>query len=81
MDKQNFLSLEINERASTVWSKGEYIGTREYYGYKVSLYVLTGLYVEVWYFIAENRIEKVEPIASDKDLDHYLKNIDLNKLE
>jgi hypothetical protein len=36
--------------------------------------------VEVWYLIATNKIEKVEPIANPKDLNHYLKDIDVEKL-
>ncbi len=75
-----FTQLNINDRANTVWAEGEFIGAREYYGHKVVLYVLKGLYVEVWYFIATNKIEKVEPIGDPKDLNHYLKDIDLEKL-
>ncbi len=67
-------------RANAVWAEGEFIDAREYYGYKVVLYVLKGLYVEVWYFITTNKIEKVEPIADPKVLNHYLKNIDVEKL-
>ncbi len=80
MKQSPFLELDINERANKVWASGEYIGTRAYYGYKVQLYVLQGLYVEVWYSPALNKIEKVEPIQSDKVLNHYLKDINLQKL-
>jgi hypothetical protein len=80
MTSNDFIQLNINDRANTVWAEGEFIGAREYYGYKVVLYVLKGLYVEVWYFISTNKIEKVEPIADPKDLNHYLKDIDLEKL-
>ncbi len=80
MNQGSFLKLNINERADTVWSEGEFVGARDYYGYKVVLYVLKGLFVEVWYFKATNKIEKVEPLANQKDLNHYLKDIDLARL-
>ena len=80
MNQTDFLKLNINERAEVTWSEGEFVGTREYYGFKLSLYVLKGLYVEVWYFIATNKIEKVEPLADIKDLNHYLKDINIAKL-
>jgi hypothetical protein len=80
MNQADFLRLSINERADITWSEGEFIGSREYYGFKLSLYVLKGLYVEIWYFPTTNRIEKVEPLADIKDLNHYLKDIDIKKL-
>lgn len=80
MNQADFIKLNINERADTVWSEAEFVGARDYYGYKVVLYVLKGLYVEVWYFKETNKIEKVEPLANPKDLNHYLKDIDLARL-
>ncbi len=80
MHKTDFLELDINARANIVWADGEFIGSRDYYGYKVVLYVLEGLYIEVWVFAATNKIEKVEPIQNERDLEHYLKDIDFVKL-
>jgi hypothetical protein len=80
MDVSDFIKLNFSQRADLVWENGEFIGSREYYGYKVVLYVLKELYVEVWYFIATNKIEKVEPLADMKDLNHYLKDMDIKKL-
>jgi len=76
----DFLELDIGSRADKVWDEGEFIGARDYYGYKVVLYVLKGLYIEVWVFAATSKIEKVEPIENEKDLQHYLKDIDIKKL-
>jgi hypothetical protein len=80
MTESDFLLLDVNPRADKVWADGEFIGSREYYGYKIVLYVLERLYVEVWYFIATNKIEKVEPISNSKDLNHYLKDVDIENL-
>ena len=80
MTQSDFLSLGINARADLVWDTGEFVGARNYYGYYIVLYVLEGLYIEVWVFLANNKIEKVEPIQSSKDLDHYLKDINIEKL-
>jgi hypothetical protein len=80
MNQSEFLQLDLNSRADIVWADGEFIGARDYYGYKVVLYVLEGLYVEVWVFASTNKIEKVEAVQNEKDLQHYLKDIDLEKL-
>ena len=80
MTQSDFLLLDINARADLVWDTGEFVGARTYYGYNIVLYVLEGLYIEVWVFLATNKIEKVEPIQNEKDLEHYLKDIDLKKL-
>ena len=81
MTQSEFLKLEITARAHFVWSKGECIGSREYYGYRIALYALKHLFVEVWYHPGTNKIEKIEPISNDeKALHNYLKDIDISKM-
>ncbi|HXP49232.1 MAG TPA: hypothetical protein VN922_04715 [Bacteroidia bacterium] len=72
MSNREFIKLNLNERADLIWTNGEFVGSRDYYGYKVSLYVLEGLYVEVWYFVVSNKIEKIEPIEDEHSLELYL---------
>jgi len=31
-------------------------------------------------FLATNKIEKMEPIQNEKDLEHYLKDVDIERL-
>jgi hypothetical protein len=81
MPHPDFLKLDINARANIIWSDGELIGSREYYGYRIALYALKHLFVEVWYHTSTNKIEKIEPISNDeKAINHYLKDIDIGKL-
>lgn len=80
MTKEDFLRLDLKERANQIWLEAEYIGTREYYGYYLSLYILEQLYVEVWIFNITNTIEKIEIVENEKSLILYLKDIDIEKL-
>ena len=76
------MTYSLKSRANLVWEEGEYVGYRDYYGYKRMLYVLHKLYVEVWYFSAANRVEKVEVFNDAEGIDQYvdLKGI-LNELK
>ena len=40
--------------------------------YLINLYSLYDFFVEVWYFPAENKIEKIEVMESEKTLDLYI---------
>jgi hypothetical protein len=79
MNAKKFSMLDVNKRAALVWDKGEYIGYREYYGYKRVLYLVSKLYIEVWYFIATNKIEKVQIIENKADLEKYVDIKDILK--
>jgi len=81
MTSADFLSLNISDRGDFLWANGRFVASREYYGYKVALYVIPGLfYVEVWIFKDTKKIEKIEPIADQRDLNLYLNDIRLDKL-
>lgn len=60
MNRDLFYELDMDARAELVWDKGEYISSIDYYGRRVSLFILEGLYVEVFYNPQENVIEEVE---------------------
>jgi hypothetical protein len=82
MNAERFMERSLTSRANLVWNEGEYVGYRDYYGYKRMLYVLHKLYIEVWYFTSANRIEKVEVFNDTEAIDQYvdLKGI-LNELK
>ena len=76
MIKQEFNTLEINERAALIWSKGQYIDERIIYGkYHIKMYSLKDFFVEVWINLKNWNIEKVQAIESDTDWSGYLSSI------
>ena len=77
--KHKFRNLDIDRKGEYVFQEGEYIGLREYYNHKINLYSLFDFFVEVWYFPEENKIEKIEVMESEKNLDLYIDK--MNELE
>ncbi len=71
MDQEGYNGLDMYKKATYVWDNGKYVSVREYYGYKINLYLLPGFYVEVWYFVNENRIKKVELVSDNNILKLY----------
>ena len=72
ISKTKFRKLSIVQKGEYVFQEGEYIGLREYYNHRINLYSLFDFFVEVWYFPAENKIEKIEVMESEKTLDLYI---------
>ena len=80
ISKTKFRQLSTTQKGEYVFQEGEYIGLREYYNHKINLYSLFDFFVEVWYFPAENKIEKIDVLESEKILDQYIdKMIKLEK--
>ena len=72
ISKTKFRQLSIKQKGEYVFQEGEYIGLREYYNHRINLYSLSDFFVEVRYFPAENKIEKIEILESEKTLDLYI---------
>lgn len=72
-----FNTLDNHGRAVLVWEYGEYLLTRDYYGYRINLYAMPGYYAEVYYRPGENRIEKIEGFTDTETLNKFLPAIEL----
>lgn len=72
ISKTKFRQLSITQKGEYVFQEGDYIGLREYYNHRINLYSLFDFFVEVWYFAAENKIEKIEVMESEKTIDLYI---------
>ncbi|MBX2968269.1 MAG: hypothetical protein KF803_02775 [Cyclobacteriaceae bacterium] len=77
-DMEFFNSLDDHGRAVMVWELGEYVLTRDYYGYRVNLYAMPGYYVEIYYRPGENRMEKIEGFTDRERLEKFLPAIQLD---
>ena len=62
MDKNRFVTLTIHERAAFLWQYGEYISTIHDGGFRIRLYIINSLLVEVFYNEATNVIEYIDLI-------------------
>lgn len=71
----NFNSLSLSERYTYISDYGKYIGVRSYYNYAINLHLVDEIFYEVWYFIPDNKIEKIEQLDDIKKLDLYIKHI------
>ena len=80
ISKSRFRQLSIKQKGEYVFQEGDYIGLREYYNHRINLYSLSDFFVEVWYFPAENKIEKIDVLESEKTLDLFIdKMTELNR--
>jgi hypothetical protein len=60
MCPHHFLDLPLADKVQTVYREGVFIVAIRYYGYKINLYLLGGLYVEVFFNHKHDCIEKIE---------------------
>lgn len=56
--------MSLRERTKWVYFKGEFVTSIRYYAYKINLYLIEGLYVELFYHHTQDRIEKIELLDS-----------------
>ena len=69
--KTDFINLTKTEKVSYLFSSGQFLLTREYPGYTISLYFLEDFFVEIWYTSPENKIDKIEVVQNDEVLENY----------
>ncbi|SEO11300.1 hypothetical protein SAMN05192574_105350 [Mucilaginibacter gossypiicola] len=60
--------------------KGTFLESRKEVGYKVSLYAVGNIYVEVFYSEVLNEIFQLVPFSSVTKLEPYLNNLKLENL-
>ena len=79
MHKDAFNSLTLEEKADLVFQKDSFVCTRVYCGQTISLYLVNGFYVEVWYLPNENRIVDIS-LPTSNQLSLYKTPLNLNSL-
>ncbi len=72
--------LSTDEKAQTLWDKGEFIVSRKSKTNSANLYSLSDFFVEVNYDNDKNEIVDLRSFKSHKLLEPYLDYIDLEKL-
>ncbi len=79
MSKDKFNSLTLDHKANLVFQKRNFVASRKYYGFEISLYLFGRFFVEVWYFSAANEVQRIET-AAYYDLALYATHLDLSNL-
>lgn len=80
MDLYEFIALDMEKKADTVWYHATYLTWRSWYKGKVNLYALEDFYVEVYYDNEFNCVDDIRSFKSIDCLDGYLDRIDLFSL-
>lgn len=62
MNLNRFQKMTFKERARWVHFNGQFIASIRYYGFKINLYLIERLYVEVFYNHAKDCVEKIETL-------------------
>jgi hypothetical protein len=73
-------SLPLEDKAEMLCHQGDLIVAVATNEYDVSLYILDGEYIELYYSISCNRISEIKIIQDHKRLEFYAQNIDLDQL-
>jgi len=62
MSPHNFSSLPLTTQADLLWEHGSFVRVQSKQELTVSLYKMTGFYVEVFYEQELNKIERIEVV-------------------
>ena len=75
---EKFNVLDFDEKAWHVWHQATFLMVRHNTKFRVNLYHLNSYYIQLWYDVKQNRIEKIAATPSSKVIDPYLKLIDFD---
>lgn len=78
MKLSNFIKLAVDDQAEAA-SKGVFLGEREAKPYVIFLFNLDNFFVEVFFNELQNRITRVKPFKSVRNLDPYLDSLNIEK--
>lgn len=62
MTFEEFQSQNFDQQIRLLFEQGSYVMSIRYYGYKVNLYLLGTLYLEVFYNHKKDMIERIVPL-------------------
>ena len=78
---ERFNILDFDEKAWHVWHHATFLIVRYNSKFRVNLYHLNGYYIQLWYNVKQNRIEKIAATPSKKVINPYLRVICLDGME
>lgn len=75
-----FNTLDFDEKAWHVWHDATFLIVRQNKSYRVNLYYLNHYYIQLWYDVKKNRIEKIAATYSKKVVIPYLRIINVDNV-
>ena len=78
---EKFKKLTVDQQAKYVKNKGRYLTIRENRHFLIDLYCLEDFFVELWYSPNSVGINQIRSFKDIKQLEPYLKNIDISNIE
>jgi len=69
----NFDTLSLKKRASILGSEGKFLAIASRYQHRINLYSHKGEFIELWYNVITNDIEKIIPMGKSKLFRLYFK--------
>lgn len=76
-----FNLLDFDEKAWHVWHHATFLIVRQNKTYRINLYHLNDYYIQLWYNVKQNRIEKIAATDSKNVIAPYLKLIQVDHLK
>ncbi|MBA2612721.1 MAG: hypothetical protein H0U95_12155 [Bacteroidetes bacterium] len=81
MNKEEFIKLTFEDKTEFLWKYAEIVSEKVYYECNITLFLLDGFYVEVFYNRILNEIVGINIQESDQILYEYVKDLDLKEIE
>ncbi len=73
-----FNRLTPDEKAWYLWHGATFLHVYEKYPFRINLFHLNDYYIELWYHMDGNCIEKINAFTSLENLDPFLANIEID---
>lgn len=78
---EKFKKLLISEKCRVIYLEGDFIMAIQYYEYKINLYRLGDMLIEVFYSHKLDKIHKIEPLDyTSSRMNFYTDQVSLNEL-
>ncbi len=74
-----FNTLDFDEKAWHVWHHATFLIVRQNKSHRVNLYHLNNYYIQLWYDVKQNRIERIAATYSKRVVEPYLRLIEVKK--
>lgn len=80
MNKEEFIELTFEDKTEFLWKYAEIVSEKAYYECNITLFLLDGFYVEVFYNRILNEIVGIEIQENDQILYEYVKDLNLDEI-
>lgn len=80
MEKEEFIRISMQDKINFLWNYAEIISQKVYYECNITLFLLDGYYVEVFFNREINEIVSAEIQENKQILYEYVKHLDLGEL-